>query len=138
MGKIRTKTIEKVPQWETCYLYYGDDSGLDIESGEKELADDFEDRLRKEGFRLVCPIEGTESGFEPYPAFGLACETIDWTAEEIPNTYELEYRETLATVVKVEAYSRREAIAEANEILKDGRYAWDCIGHRLHRCKEIR
>ena len=41
---IKTRTIEKVPQWATCYLYYGDDSGLHIESGEKKLAVDFEDR----------------------------------------------------------------------------------------------
>lgn len=134
---IKTKTIEKVPRWATCYLYHGDDSGLDIESGEKKLADDFLDRLHKEGLRIVCPIDGSDSEFEPHPAFGLACDTIDWIAEELPKTYELEFRETLAATFRVEAHSRREAIRKANELLDEGHDGWDSRGRRLHRCKEI-
>lgn len=132
---IKTDVIEKVPQWATTYIMYDDDSGLNDE--DKKLVDDFEDRLLKKKLRLVCPIDGTENEFEPYPAFGLACETVDWTAEVLPKTYELEFRETLATVVQVEAHSRREAIAKANEFLKDGRDGWDSMGQRLHRCKEV-
>ena len=136
MGNLKTRKIEKVPQWAVCYLVNDDDSGL--EPDDKKMVDDFVENLACQGLRLICPIEGTESGFEPYPAFGLACDTVDWTAEVLPKTYELEYRETLATVVQVEAHSRREAIAKANEMLKDGRDGWDSMGQRLHRCKEIR
>ena len=39
--------------------------------------------LKKERLRLICPIDGTESEFEPYPAFGLACETVDFAAEKL-------------------------------------------------------
>lgn len=132
---IKTDVIEKVPQWATTYIMYNDDSGLN--GDDKKLVDDFEDRLFKKKIRLICPIDGTENEFEPYPAFGLACDTVDWTAEVLPKTYELEFRETLATVVQVEAHSRREAIAKANEMLKDGRDGWDSMGQRLHRCKEV-
>ena len=132
---IKTDVIEKVPQWATTYIMYNDDSALSDE--DKKLVDDFEDKLLKKKLRLICPIDGTENEFEPYPAFGLACDTVDWTAEVLPKTYELEFRETLATVVQVEAHSRREAIAKANEMLKDGRDGWDSMGQRLHRCKEV-
>ena len=132
---IKTDVIEKVPQWATTYIMYNDDSGLN--GDDKKLVDDFEDKLLKKKLRLICPIDGTENEFEPYPAFGLACDTVDWTAEVLPKTYELEFRETLATVVQVEAHSRREAIAKANEMLKDGRDGWDSMGQRLHRCKEV-
>ena len=79
---IKTDTIEKIPQWVTTYFLYGDDSALGPE--DKKEADDFYDKLMDKGLRLICPIEGTESEFEPYPAFGLACNTIDWTAEVLP------------------------------------------------------
>ena len=132
---IKTKTIRNVPQWATTYIAYNDDSGLTDE--DKKLVDDFEQELLKQGLRLVCPVEGSENEFEPYPSFGLACDTVDWTAEVLPKTYELEFRETLVAVVQVEAHSRREAIAKANKMLEDGRDGWDSIGQRLHRCKEI-
>ena len=132
---IKTDVIEKVPQWATTYIMYDDDSGLNNE--DKKLVDDFEDKLLKKKLRLISPIDGTENEFEPYPAFGLACDTVDWTAEVLPKTYELEFRETLTKVMQVEAHSRREAIANANEMLKDGRDGWDSMGQRLHRCKEV-
>lgn len=132
---IKTDVIEKVPQWATTYIMYNDDSALNDE--DKKLVDDFEDKLLKKNLRLICPIDGTENEFETCPAFGPACDTVDWTAEVLPKAYELEFRETLATVVQVEAHSRREAIAKANEILKDGRDGWDSMGQRLHRCREV-
>lgn len=136
MGNLKTRKIEKVPQWAVCYLVNDDDSGL--EPDDKKMVDDFVENLACQGLRLICPIEGTENGFEPDPAFGFGCDTVDFDAEVLPKTYELEYRETLATVVQVEAHSRREAIAKANEMLKDGRDGWDSMGQRLHRCKEVR
>lgn len=78
---IKTMTIRNVPQWTTTYIMYNDDSGLNDE--DKKLVDDFEDRLLKKKLRLICPIDGTENEFEPYPAFGLACDTVDWTAEKL-------------------------------------------------------
>ena len=78
---IKTDVIEKVPQWATTYIMYNDDSGLNDE--DKKLVDDFEDNLLKKKLRLICPIDGTENEFEPYPAFGLSCDTVDWTAEEV-------------------------------------------------------
>lgn len=77
---IKTMTIRNVPQWASTYIANNDDSGLTDE--DKKLVDDFEQKLLKQGLRLVCPVEGSENEFEPYPAFGLACDTVDWTAEE--------------------------------------------------------
>lgn len=74
-------TVERIPQWAVCYLVYGDDSAL--EPDDKKLVDDYEDRLLAKGLRLVCPIDGTENDFCAYPAFGLACETVDFAAEKL-------------------------------------------------------
>lgn len=134
--KLMTRTIERVPDWATTYLYYGDESGLD--EGDKKLANDFEAKLRAEGLRLVCPIDGTESVFEPHPAFGLACGTIDWTAEVIPKVYEIECRETLSVRVRIEAHSRKEACKKANELMGGGHDGWESLGKRIYRCKEIK
>ena len=74
---VTTTTIYRVPTWAATYLYYGDDSGITEE--DRALCDDFVRNL--DGLRLIEPIEGTRSEFEPYPAFGLATETEDWIAE---------------------------------------------------------
>lgn len=76
----RTVKVEKIPVWAVCYIVNSDDSGLTPE--DKKLVDDYVERLlNKERLRLICPIDGTESEFEPYPAFGLACGTVDFEAE---------------------------------------------------------
>lgn len=78
---MKVEKVKKVPAWAICYIQYGDDSGL--EPGDKKLVDDWIDHLlRVEGLRLICPIEGSESEFEPYPAFGGACGTVDYEAEK--------------------------------------------------------
>lgn len=79
--KLKTTTVEKVPQWATTYIVYGDDSGINEE--DKKLVDDWIEKLNKHGLRLICPVDGSESEFEPYPAFGLASSTVDYTAEVI-------------------------------------------------------
>jgi len=84
-------TVEKVPNWAACWFANGDDSGLNDE--DRARIAEYEKELTEEGLRLVAPIEGTESEFEPYPAFGLACDTTDWTAERIPK----ESRDTIAS-----------------------------------------
>ena len=74
--------VRNVPQWAVCYLVNSDDSGLTPE--DKKTVDDYVERLlKKEHLRLLGPIDGTESEFEPHPAFGLACGTVDFAAEEL-------------------------------------------------------
>lgn len=74
-------TVERIPQWATCYLVNSDGSGL--EPDDRKLVDDYVARLLSKGLRLVCPIDGTENEFCAHPAFGLACETVDFTAERL-------------------------------------------------------
>ena len=81
MGKPKFTTVEKIPIWAVSYLVNADDSGLEPE--DKKLVDDYLDRLEREGLRLVCPMAETASEFEPHPAFGLACGTVDWEAEVV-------------------------------------------------------
>ena len=76
---IRTEIVKNVPQYAACYIMYGDASGLE-DSDIREI-DAYTDMLRSEGMRLVSPVEGSENEFCPHPAFGLACDTQDWTAE---------------------------------------------------------
>ena len=78
---MKTETIENVPEWANCYLMYGDETGLT--SCDKREIDHFLDGLRRDGFRLVAPIEGTHNECCSYPAFGMSCATEDWTAEDL-------------------------------------------------------
>lgn len=83
---MKTDIVERVPQWAVTYLEYGDDSSL--EPHDKALVDGFVDKLRKEGFRLVAPVDGSESEFELRPAFGLACSTVDYIVETLEKHHE--------------------------------------------------
>ena len=74
--------VEGVPCWASSYFANADSSGLDDE--DKKLVTDYEKKLLKEGLKLVYPIEGTRNEFNSCPAFGLACDTEDWVAEELP------------------------------------------------------
>ena len=47
------------------------------------MVDECLEDLRKEGYRLLSPIDGSKDEFNPDPAFGLACSTVDYTAEVI-------------------------------------------------------
>lgn len=78
--KPESTTVDRIPQWAVCYIVNADDSGL--EPYDKKLVDDYVGGLERKGLRLVCPIDGTESEFELYPAFGLACGTVDFYAEK--------------------------------------------------------
>ena len=78
----RTVKVERIPQWAVNYLVNSDDSSLAPE--DMKMVDDYVERLLKEKhLRLICPVEGSESEFEPHPAFGLACGTVDFAAEEV-------------------------------------------------------
>lgn len=76
---FETQKVENVPQWAVPYFVNGDVSDMDAE--DIRLATEFENKLLEEGLRLICPIDGTENEFCSYPAFGLACDTVDFEAE---------------------------------------------------------
>jgi len=80
----RMVKVERIPQWAVCYLVNSDDSGLTPE--DKKTVDDYVKRLlKKERLCLVFPIDGTENEFCAHPAFGPACDTVDFAAEELRN-----------------------------------------------------
>lgn len=83
---MKTDVVKRVPRWAVTYLENGDDSSL--EPRDKELVDGFADGLLKDGLRLIAPVDGSESEFELHPAFGLACETIDYTVEILEKHHE--------------------------------------------------
>ena len=72
--------VEKIPNWATTYIMYGDASD-NLTDEDIQMVDDFIDKLASQGISLVSPIEGTESGLESHPAFGDACDTTDWSCE---------------------------------------------------------
>lgn len=76
---IETTVVEGIPQWAVCYFVNAETSGLDEE--DLKLVTEYEKSLLGQGLRLICPIDGTENSFNPYPAFGLACDTVDFDAE---------------------------------------------------------
>ena len=111
MAKVKFTTIEKVPDWATTYIAYGDASALSAK--DKALVDEFVAGLAKKGLMMIWPIDGTESEFEPYPAFGLASGTVDWTAEVLPSEFHVRVRRTMECLVEVKAHSKAEAKREA-------------------------
>ncbi len=78
-----TMTIENVPQWATMFLMYGDDSALG--EGDYATVSEWLDGLRRDGWRHVAPIFGTENEFCSCPEFGKPCATVGWTAEFVGN-----------------------------------------------------
>lgn len=79
---MKTDIVEDVPCWATVYLMYGDDTGLSEE--DKKECDELVADLRKQGMVLIEPIEESHSGFNSWPAFGLACDTENWVVEVVP------------------------------------------------------
>lgn len=74
--------VECIPLWAVCYIINGDDSSLALD--DKRIVDDYVKQLReKEHLRLVRYIDGTGRGFCPHPAFGPACDTVDFYAERL-------------------------------------------------------
>jgi len=75
--KRKIEVVEGVPNWAVCGLVNGDWSGTPDEDA--KMATDWEKKLNDEGWILLSPIEGTENEFNRYPAFGLACDTVDFS-----------------------------------------------------------
>lgn len=80
-GKIKTTVVRGIPQWATYYIEYGEQG--DLTDGDVETVDRYLASLREEGYRLLSPIDGTEEGFNVWPAFGLPCSTVDYEAEVV-------------------------------------------------------
>jgi hypothetical protein len=78
---IETVVVEGVPLWAVDYFVNAETSGLDEE--DLKIVTEYEKKLLEQGLRLMCPIDGTENAFDSYPAFGLACDTVDFYAEVI-------------------------------------------------------
>ena len=78
---IETAVVEGIPQWSVDYFVNAETGGLDEE--DLKLVTDYEKKLLGQGLRLITPIDGTENSFNKYPAFGLACDTVDFDAEVI-------------------------------------------------------
>ena len=79
-GDSEDDVVEKIPNWATTYIMYGDVPD-NLTDEDIQMVDDFIDKLASQGISLISPIEGTESEFEPHPAFGDACDTTDWSCE---------------------------------------------------------
>lgn len=78
---IGIAVVEGIPQWAVNYFVNADASALDDE--DRKLVAGYEKKIRGEGLRLICPRKGAEDPFNPYPAFGLPCDTVDFDAEEV-------------------------------------------------------
>lgn len=78
---IETTVVERIPKWAVDYFVNAETSALDKE--DLKLVTDYEKKLREQGLRLIAPIKGTENAFISHPAFGLACDTVDFEAEVI-------------------------------------------------------
>lgn len=83
--KTKFKTVRNIPCWAAPYFVNADTSGLSEE--DLKLCRDYEARLlRDSGLKLVCPIDGTRNEFSSCPAFGLACDVEDYSAQVVPYT----------------------------------------------------
>ena len=69
--------VEGVPEWAIWYLENPNESREELEPEEREALKEFE-----EDYTFECIVEGSEDSFNRFPAFGLACSTIDVYAHE--------------------------------------------------------
>ncbi len=75
---MEATVVENVPQYAVSYLIYGETDDLLPEDLEAVRA--WHNGLLAQGIMLGAPIEGSENEFCAKPAFGLACETVDFDA----------------------------------------------------------
>lgn len=69
--------VEGVPEWAIWYLENPNESREELEPEERESLKEFE-----EDYSFECIVEGSEDSFNRFPAFGLACSTVDVYAHE--------------------------------------------------------
>lgn len=69
--------VEGVPEWAIWYLENPNESREELEPEEREALKEFE-----EDYSFECIVEGGEDSFNRFPAFGLACSTVDVYAHE--------------------------------------------------------
>ena len=69
--------VEGVPEWAIWYLENPNESREELEPEEQEALKEFE-----EDYSFECIVEGSEDSFNRFPAFGLACSTVDVYAHE--------------------------------------------------------
>lgn len=136
---MKTEVVERVPQWAVCYLVNSDDSALSFE--DKRTVDRYVARLlERDGLRLVRPIEGTENSFCPCPAFGLACDTVNFYAERVAEPWnKREWKaEALrhAETIGVYEYAVNDRFMEYWSFFGKGE-GWYFIRYDLGRGKEV-
>lgn len=69
--------VEGVPEWAIWYLENPNESREELEPEEREALKEFE-----EDYSFECIVGGSEDSFNRFPAFGLACSTVDVYAHE--------------------------------------------------------
>lgn len=69
--------VEGVPEWAIWYLENPNESREELEPEERESLKEFE-----EDYTFECIVGGSEDSFNRFPAFGLACSTVDVYAHE--------------------------------------------------------
>lgn len=75
--KRKIEVVEGVPNWAVCGLVNDDWSGTPDE--DVKMVMDWKRGLNEEGWLLIAPIDGTENEFNSCPAFGLPCDTVDFS-----------------------------------------------------------
>lgn len=76
---MKFETVEWVPSWAVSGFEYGDWSG--VEESDRAAAERWRRGLASEGLQLVCPVYARAMEFNPSPAFGAACDTVDYYVE---------------------------------------------------------
>lgn len=69
--------VEGIPEWAIWYFENPNESREELEPEEREALKEFE-----EDYSFECIVEGSEDSFNRFPAFGLACSTVDVYAHE--------------------------------------------------------
>jgi len=72
-------TTVQLPEWSVCYLINGDSSYL--EDDDATMIDEWLEETMQgfEAESITFDIEEHDSGFDPFPEFGLACDTLTTT-----------------------------------------------------------
>lgn len=78
---LKFDVVERIPQWAACGFVNGDWSG--VPEADAALAQKYEKDLNAKGWQIMDPMTGSENEFCPHPAFGDACETVDFNIMKV-------------------------------------------------------